>query len=61
MNAKITVTLHENEKLALIELAQREERDPRAQAALIIRSELQRLGYLQSPTNLPAKEEKSTI
>lgn len=58
MNAKITVTLHPNEKNALIMLAKHEERDPRAQAALIIRKELERLGYLKVDPETQQDEKK---
>lgn len=45
---RITISLKETEKMALLELADKEFRDPRAQAALIIRTELERLGFLQT-------------
>ena len=48
--AKIIVYLGEQERNALHQLAQREMRVPRAQAALIIRKELARLGMLSVPT-----------
>jgi hypothetical protein len=48
--AKIVVYLGEQERNALHQLAQREMRVPRAQAALIIRKELARLGMLSVPT-----------
>ncbi len=44
--AKIIVYLGDQERDALHQLAQREMRVPRAQAALIIRRELLRLGLL---------------
>jgi hypothetical protein len=44
--AKIIVYLGDQERDALQQLAQREMRVPRAQAALIIRRELVRLGML---------------
>ena len=47
--AKIIVYLGEQERNALHQLAQREMRVPRAQAALIIRQELARLGMLSVP------------
>lgn len=47
--AKIVVYLGEQERNALHQLAQREMRVPRAQAALIIRKELARLGMLTVP------------
>jgi hypothetical protein len=45
--ARITISLDEYEKKALITLAAKEFREPRAQAALIVRHELERLGLLQ--------------
>lgn len=44
---RITVTLEPNERDALWLLAKRERRDPRAQAALLIRERLEDLGLLQ--------------
>jgi hypothetical protein len=46
--ARVVVTLEADEKNALYVLAERRFRDPRAQAALIIRSELERQGLLPS-------------
>jgi hypothetical protein len=48
---RLTVTLADQEKIALRTLAEKEFRDPRAQAALIIRQELERLGLLQGKPN----------
>ena len=48
--AKIIVYLGEQERSALNQLAQREMRVPRAQAALIIRQELVRQGMLPEKT-----------
>ncbi len=44
---RITVKLEPVERDALVELAQRERRDMRDQAALIIRRELEREGLIQ--------------
>ena len=44
--SRITITLDMVEKKALTVLSEREFRDPRAQAALIIRQELERRGFL---------------
>ncbi len=44
--AKVIIYLREHELTALNELAQREYRAPKAQAALIIRKELERLGLI---------------
>jgi hypothetical protein len=44
--SRITISLRDQEKIALRTLAEREFRDPRAQAALIIRLELEHLGLL---------------
>lgn len=43
---RITITLNEQEKSALRALSEIEFRDPRQQAALIIRQELERRGLL---------------
>ena len=43
---RMTVKIQSNECAALVALAQRELRDPRAQAALIIRNGLERMGLL---------------
>jgi hypothetical protein len=66
--ARITISLSDPEKFALRILAESEFRDPRAQAALIIRQELEKRGLLviDSHTNpilvgtLPAEDPKST-
>jgi hypothetical protein len=47
MIGRITLVLNEQENLALRTLAQREFREPRQQASLIIRMELERLGLIQ--------------
>ena len=44
--ARVTVTLDSDEKVALLALAQDQRRDPRAQAALLIRQGLERSGLL---------------
>jgi hypothetical protein len=44
--AKVIIYLRDNELSALHNLAQHEYRAPKAQAALIIRQELQRLGMI---------------
>jgi hypothetical protein len=46
--AKVIIYLRDHELTALNDLAQREYRVPRAQAALIIRKELEKLGMVQS-------------
>ena len=45
--AKIIVYLREQDRAALDRLAEKEYRQPKAQAALIIRRELERLGILE--------------
>ena len=45
--ARVIVYLRDQERSALHNLAQREYRTPRDQAALIIRKELERLGMLE--------------
>ena len=52
--AKVIIYLRDNESAALNDLAQREYRAPKAQAALIIRQELERLGMIEA---LPASEQ----
>ncbi len=54
--AKIIVYLGEQERSALNQLAQREMRVPRAQAALIIRQELVRQGMLPHKINAEGTE-----
>lgn len=44
---KVIIYLREQELTALLHLAQREYRPPKAQAALIIRTELEKLGLIQ--------------
>ena len=51
--AKIIVYLRDQENDALHRLAQKEYRQPKAQAALIIRRELERQGMLQTTSNTP--------
>ena len=50
--AKLIIYLGNPERDALHQLAQRELRVPRAQAALIIRNELSRLGLLTHPSSV---------
>jgi len=52
--AKLIIYLGDPERDALYQLAQRELRAPRAQAALIIRNELSRLGMLTPLAPKPA-------
>lgn len=44
--SRITLTLQEDERNALLALSRKEFRDPRSQASLIIRQELQKQGFL---------------
>lgn len=53
---KIIIYLAEQERNALLQLAQREMRVPRAQAALIIRQELKRLGMLPGQSTVLEEE-----
>ena len=48
--AKVIIYLRDHESAALNDLAQREYRAPKAQAALIIRKELERLGLIPGET-----------
>jgi hypothetical protein len=52
--AKVIVYLREQELQALYQLAQKEYRAPKAQAALILKTELERLGML---TSVPRMEQ----
>jgi hypothetical protein len=58
--AKIIVYLGDQERNALQQLAQRELRLPRAQAALIIRQELVRLGMLPTTSETASNLEATT-
>lgn len=44
--ARIVIHLKDHEEKALVDLAQREFRDPRSQAALIVLNELKRRGLI---------------
>lgn len=60
---RITVSLTKDERTALQVLSDRERRNPRDQAALLIRSALERIGLLLSdnqPTHQEAKHELQT-
>ena len=52
--ARFTVDLQPDEREALLRLSHGKRRDPRQQAALIIRDGLQRAGLLPSDTPTPA-------
>lgn len=52
---KIFVPLNGPERSALAQLAQRERRDPRDQAAYVIRQHLEQLGLIQ-PVTIKGKE-----
>jgi len=57
---RITIILSEQEKNALRVLANKEFRDPRAQAAFIIRRELEKQGLVERPA-LESVTDKSII
>lgn len=62
--ARVVIYLPNQERNALYQLAQREYRVPHAQAALIIRKELERLGMLSTdpqPKKLAGKPEEEII
>ncbi len=62
--ARIVIYLPNQERNALCQLAQREYRVPHAQAALIIRKELERLGMLSTdlqPKELAGKSEEEIV
>lgn len=52
---RVNVPLRDDEKNALWMLSEQERRDPRAQAALLIREQLEKMGLLPQ---LPKKEVK---
>lgn len=54
-SARIMISLQKDESDALLSLSEKERRDPRAQAALLVREALERLGFLQ-PIPSPQKE-----
>lgn len=56
--ARIWVTLQEEERQALRAMAQRERRDVRAQAALMIRRELERQGLLPAQAHFQSAEQQ---
>lgn len=57
---RITVILKREERAALMRLAQNERRDERAQAAWIIRQQLERLGLLP-PAPSTLKQEAADV
>ncbi len=64
--ARLTIDLPIKERNALLRLARREMRNPRAQAALILRRELERAGLLpadQAPmsADMPAEREPQAV
>jgi hypothetical protein len=57
---RVMLTVTEDERRALVELARAESRDPRAQGAMILRQALASAGYLparQQPASTPAMNE----
>lgn len=65
---RIYVRLRLDERNALVKYSKREKRDPRQQAALLIRQGLERLGLLPSsltgelhPTNIRTEEESFNV
>jgi hypothetical protein len=59
--SKVVIYLREHEQTALNTLAQREYRTSKAQAALIIRNELARLGMIQPEVKLPSVTQSSPL
>jgi hypothetical protein len=57
--ARITITLSSEEKDALLTLAQMEYRDPRAQASLIIRREIERQGLIKPVSAAPVSRSRT--
>ncbi len=56
---KVIIYLREQELSALHHLAQREYRVPKAQAALIIRTELEKLGLIQGKQTTTTQQTES--
>lgn len=56
---RITIVLKDDEKQALCTLAESEFRDPRAQAALIIRREIERQGLIKPVSAAPASKSRT--
>ena len=54
--AKVIIYLRDYEFTALTDLAQREYRAPKAQAALIIRRELEKLGMIPGEPPVPSNQ-----
>jgi hypothetical protein len=59
--SKVVIYLQEHERTALNTLAQREYRTSKAQAALIIRNELVRLGMIQPEEKSPSIKQSSPL
>jgi hypothetical protein len=55
---KLVISLDGDERVALVRLAERERRDPRAQAALMIRRELEREGLLPAEAQFQSVEQQ---
>ena len=55
---KLVISLDGDERDALVRLAERERRDPRAQAALMIRRELERQGLLPAEAQFQSAEQQ---
>lgn len=53
---RVMLTVTEDERLALVELAKQELRDPRAQGAMILRQALAQAGYLPQLKTQPRNE-----
>jgi len=51
---RLNVYIQQAERAALLQLAQNERRDPRDQAALLIRQRLEQLGLMQPTSPAPA-------
>jgi hypothetical protein len=59
--ARLTIVLKDLEAKALLQLADQEYRHPRAQAALIIRAELERRGLLSPPPREPTSPKTAKV
>ena len=58
---KVYVPLNEIERKALIQLGIAEKRDPRQQAALLIRQRLEALGLLQPTSPIKQEDQREPI
>ena len=58
---RLNVYIQQDERVALLHLAQNERRDPRDQAALLIRQRLEQLGLMQPTPPAPAPTPQTEV